>query len=44
MFGLEGGVCFWRVVRQAVDREAGGGQGRVGVAEGAGLFRAWSSC
>jgi hypothetical protein len=40
---LEGCVGLWGVGGQAVDREAGGGQRLVGVAEEAGLGGAWES-
>ena len=41
LVGLEGGVGLGGVVGEAVDGEAGGGEGRVLVAEEASLLGAW---
>jgi hypothetical protein len=38
LLGLEGSVRLGAIVREAVDAIAGGGEGRVFVAEGTGLF------
>jgi hypothetical protein len=40
LLGLEGGVCLWTVVGEAVDAVAGGGEGLVGVTEEASLLGA----